>query len=52
MADKALLIPGTADAMHLEQNVAAGDLALSADLDAVLPSLDAVPSRDAEIPLG
>lgn len=47
-----LLIPGTADAMHLEQNVAAGDLALSADLDAVLPSLDAVPSRDAEIPLG
>ncbi|GGM36728.1 aldo/keto reductase [Promicromonospora citrea] len=47
-----LLIPGTADAVHLEQNVAAGDLALSADLDAVLPSLDAVPPRDAEIPLG
>lgn len=47
-----LLIPGTADVAHLEQNVAAAALAGSADLDAVLPSLDTVPSRDAEIPLG
>lgn len=47
-----LLIPGTADVAHLEQNVAAATVAASAELDAVLPALDAVPSRSAGVRLG
>ncbi|MCP2267323.1 aldo/keto reductase [Promicromonospora thailandica] len=47
-----LLIPGTADVAHLEQNVAAATVASSAELDAVLPTLDAVPSRSAGVRLG
>ncbi|MEW1688562.1 aldo/keto reductase [Streptomyces sp. NPDC091265] len=42
------LIPGTADAGHLEANVAAGTLALD---DATIAALDAVPSRSVDIPL-
>ncbi|MFI9489907.1 aldo/keto reductase [Promicromonospora sp. NPDC052451] len=46
-----LLIPGTGDAGHLEQNVAAGALALSEEFDGVLASLDAVTSRGADVRL-
>ena len=42
------LIPGTADAGHLEANAAAGALALDR---ATLTALDAVPSRSADAPL-
>ena len=48
-APNVLLIPGTADAQHLEANVAAGSLVLDPE---TLAALDAVPSRSAEIPLG
>ncbi|MFJ9031645.1 aldo/keto reductase [Streptomyces sp. NPDC102274] len=48
-APNVLLIPGTADAGHLEANVAAGSIALD---DATLDALDAVPSRSADISLG
>ncbi|RCG26362.1 aldo/keto reductase [Streptomyces diacarni] len=44
-APHTLLIPGTADAAHLEANVAAGALTLD---DATLAALDAVPSRSGE----
>ncbi|MGY1435302.1 aldo/keto reductase [Streptomyces reniochalinae] len=44
-APNVLLIPGTADAAHLEANVAAGALALD---DATLAALDAVPTRSGE----
>ncbi|MBP0457632.1 aldo/keto reductase [Streptomyces montanisoli] len=44
-----LLIPGTADAGHLEANVAAGAVAFD---DATLAALDAVPSRSQDVPLG
>ncbi|KOV85334.1 aldo/keto reductase [Nocardia sp. NRRL S-836] len=48
-APNVLLIPGTADAAHLEANVAAGDIALDA---ATLATLDAVESRSGELHLG
>ncbi|NEA45872.1 aldo/keto reductase [Streptomyces sp. SID10815] len=41
-----LLIPGTANAAHLEANVAAGALALS---EAALTALDAVPTRSGPV---
>ncbi|MFH8734263.1 MULTISPECIES: aldo/keto reductase [unclassified Streptomyces] len=44
-----LLIPGTADPDHLEANIAAGAIALD---EAMVASLDAVPSRSADVPLG
>ncbi|MEV0785403.1 aldo/keto reductase [Streptomyces sp. NPDC050423] len=44
-----LLIPGTADAGHLEANVATGTIGLD---DAALAALDAVESRTADVPLG
>lgn len=47
-APHVLLIPGTADAGHLEANVAAGALALD---DATRAALDAVPTRPGEIAL-
>ncbi|GAB3588516.1 aldo/keto reductase [Amycolatopsis endophytica] len=43
------LIPGTASIDHLEANIAAGSLVLD---EATLASLDAVPTRAQEIPLG
>lgn len=43
-----LLIPGTADADHLEANVATGTIDLD---DAALAALDAVESRSADVPL-
>jgi len=48
-APNVLLIPGTADPDHLQANVAAGTLALD---DATLATLDAVPTRSADVPLG
>ena len=48
-APNVLLIPGTADIGHLEENVAAGTIALD---DTVLAALDAVESRSADVPLG
>ncbi|MFC3997658.1 aldo/keto reductase [Nocardiopsis sediminis] len=42
-----LLIPGTADADHLEANLAAGDITLDAT---TLAALDAVPPRSSEAP--
>ena len=47
-APNVLLIPGTADPAHLEANTAAGALALDA---ATLATLDAIPSRTAQVPL-
>ncbi|MEV8567465.1 aldo/keto reductase [Streptomyces sp. NPDC051322] len=44
-----LLIPGTADAGHLEANVATGAITFD---DATLAALDAVPSRSADLPIG
>jgi pyridoxine 4-dehydrogenase len=43
------LIPGTADAAHLEANIAAGGVVLDA---AVLATLDAVASRSMDVALG
>jgi aryl-alcohol dehydrogenase-like predicted oxidoreductase len=48
-APNVLLIPGTADAGHLEANVAAGAIPLD---DATVAALDAVPSRSSRVPLG
>jgi len=48
-APNVLLIPGTADPDHLQANIAAATLALD---DATLATLDAVPTRSAELPLG
>ncbi|MEU1086622.1 aldo/keto reductase [Streptomyces sp. NPDC005892] len=45
-APNVLLIPGTADAAHLEANVATGAISLDA---AALDALDAVPTRSGEI---
>ncbi|RSM46665.1 aldo/keto reductase [Amycolatopsis balhimycina DSM 5908] len=42
------LIPGTASAEHLEENIAAGDIVLDA---ATLAALDAVPSRSMDVAL-
>ncbi|MER6528028.1 aldo/keto reductase [Streptomyces sp. NPDC001508] len=50
-AENVLLIPGTADTGHLEENIAAGTVRLDDLDDATLAALDAVPSRTAEIPL-
>ncbi|MFI7131479.1 aldo/keto reductase [Nonomuraea sp. NPDC050153] len=48
-APNTLLIPGTSSIEHLEENVAAGAIAFDR---AMLDTLDAVPSRSAEVPLG
>ncbi|GAA5063364.1 aryl-alcohol dehydrogenase-like predicted oxidoreductase [Thermocatellispora tengchongensis] len=48
-APNVLLIPGTADAAHLEANMAVGEITLD---DATLAVLDAVESRSADIPIG
>ncbi len=45
-APNVLLIPGTANAAHLEANMAAGDIALD---DATLATLDAIESRSNEV---
>jgi pyridoxine 4-dehydrogenase len=45
-APNVLLIRGTADAAHLEENVAAGEIAFD---DATLATLDAVESRSSEV---
>ncbi|MFI0421248.1 aldo/keto reductase [Spongiactinospora sp. 9N601] len=47
-APNVLLIPGTADAGHLAENVAAGSITFDA---ATLAALNAVPSRSADVPL-
>ncbi|MFJ4482577.1 aldo/keto reductase [Streptomyces longwoodensis] len=48
-APNVLLIPGTADAAHLEANIAVGDIALDAT---ALGALDAVTSRSYDVPIG
>ncbi|MET8393326.1 aldo/keto reductase [Streptomyces violaceoruber] len=48
-APNVLLIPGTADAGHLDANLAVGEIALDASS---LAALDAVRSRSADVPLG
>jgi pyridoxine 4-dehydrogenase len=45
-APNVLLIPGTADAAHLEANLAAGEIAFD---DAALATLDAVESRSSDV---
>jgi len=45
-APNVLLIPGTADAAHLEANMAAGEIAFDA---ATLATLDAIESRSSEV---
>ncbi|MFJ6900743.1 aldo/keto reductase [Streptomyces hokutonensis] len=48
-APNLLLIPGTADAVHLKANMAVGEITFDA---ATLAALDAVESRSNEIPIG
>ncbi|MGW4073010.1 aldo/keto reductase [Streptomyces asiaticus] len=48
-APNVLLIPGTADAAHLEANMAVGDITFDA---ATLATLDAIESRSNEVPIG
>lgn len=48
-APNVLLIPGTADAAHLEANMAVGEITFDAETLAVL---DAVESRSSEVPIG
>ncbi|MET7894553.1 aldo/keto reductase [Streptomyces mirabilis] len=48
-APNVLLIPGTADAAHLEANLAAGKVTFDA---ATLATLDAIESRSNEVPIG
>ncbi|WP_262703357.1 MULTISPECIES: aldo/keto reductase [Streptomyces] len=48
-APNVLLIPGTADAVHLEANMAVGEITFDA---ATLAALDAIESRSNEAPLG
>ncbi|MFB9830767.1 aldo/keto reductase [Actinoallomurus acaciae] len=48
-APNVLLIPGTADAAHLEANMAVGELTFD---DAARAALDAVESRSNEVPIG
>jgi aryl-alcohol dehydrogenase-like predicted oxidoreductase len=48
-APNVLLIPGTADAAHLEANMAAGKITFDA---ATLATLDAIESRSNEAPIG
>ena len=47
-APNVLLIPGTANADHLDANIAAGTISLN---DATMATLDAVESRSSDIPL-
>jgi pyridoxine 4-dehydrogenase len=46
-APNVLLIPGTADVSHLEDNLAAGSLTLDAETLDALDALDAIPTRPA-----
>jgi pyridoxine 4-dehydrogenase len=48
-APNVLLIPGTADAAHLEANMAVGEITFDAP---TLAALDAVESRSSEVPIG
>ncbi|GLY83316.1 aldo/keto reductase [Actinoallomurus iriomotensis] len=48
-APNVLLIPGTADAAHLEANIAAGTIALD---DTAMAALDAARSHSTDLPLG
>jgi pyridoxine 4-dehydrogenase len=48
-APNVLLIPGTADAAHLEANMAVGEITFDAP---ALAALDAVESRSSEVPIG
>ncbi|MFC8537502.1 aldo/keto reductase [Streptomyces sp. NPDC057249] len=48
-APNVLLIPGTADAVHLEANMAVGEITLAAS---TLAALDAIESRSNEVPIG
>lgn len=48
-APNVLLIPGTADPVHLEANMAVGEITFDA---AALAALDAVESRSSEVPIG
>ncbi len=48
-APNVLLIPGTADSEHLQENIAAAAIDLD---DATLAALDAVPTRSGDIALG
>ncbi|KPI20211.1 NADP-dependent oxidoreductase domain containing protein [Actinobacteria bacterium OK006] len=48
-APNVLLIPGTADAAHLEANTAAGKITFDAE---TLATLDAIESRSNEVPIG
>jgi pyridoxine 4-dehydrogenase len=48
-ASNVLLIPGTANAAHLEANMAASEIAFD---DATLAALDAAESRSNEVPIG
>jgi pyridoxine 4-dehydrogenase len=48
-ASHVLLIPGTANPVHLEANTASGGITLDA---AALAALDAIESRSAEVPIG
>lgn len=48
-APNVLLIPGTANAAHLEANIAAVEITLDA---ATLTALDAVECRSNEVPIG
>ena len=48
-APNVLLIPGTADAAHLEANMAAGEIAFD---DATLATLDAIESRSNDVRIG
>jgi aryl-alcohol dehydrogenase-like predicted oxidoreductase len=48
-APNVLLIPGTADAAHLEANVAVAAITFD---DATLATLDAVESRSTDVPIG
>ncbi|MFB7438040.1 aldo/keto reductase [Streptomyces mirabilis] len=48
-APNVLLIPGTADAAHLEANLAAGKITIDAE---TLATLDAIESRSNDVPIG
>ncbi|MFH8342689.1 aldo/keto reductase [Streptomyces sp. AM6-12] len=48
-APNVLLIPGTANAAHLEANIAVSDIALDAE---TLATLDAIKSRSNDVPIG
>ncbi|MGW8877928.1 aldo/keto reductase [Streptomyces mirabilis] len=48
-APNVLLIPGTADAAHLEANLAAGKITIDAE---TIATLDAIESRSNDVPIG